>query len=98
MIDWQINIGNILQIVAIIGGGLMVLWTLRYDVRALKEEAVSLEAKIGAVQTEIKKLTDIMVSLATINGKIETLDTRITATEQDIRELRHGDGFIRPRP
>ncbi len=106
VINWEINVGNIIQIIAIVVGGLMVLWTLRYDVRALKEGAEALRLKIDSTQddlenelaemsADLKKLTDILVTLAQINGKIETLDTRVTATEQEVRDLRRGVGFIR---
>lgn len=94
MIDYTITIGNIIEIGSIVGGGILVLWTLKADVNTLKAGARSLKADLASMQIEIKKLGDILVNLADIRGEIKVLDTRITATEQDIRELRHGDGFV----
>ncbi len=88
MIDYTITIGNIIEIGAIVGGGLLVLLTLKADVNTLKSD-------LASMQVEIKKLGDILVNLADIRGEIKVLDSRITATEQDVRELRHGDGFIK---
>jgi len=95
LIDYTISVGNLIQIAAIIGGGLLVLIALKNDVKSLKDGAQTLKADLGLMQAEIKKPGDILVKLADIRGEIRVLDTRITAAEQDIRESRHGDGFIK---
>ncbi|UPT93880.1 hypothetical protein J4G48_0031715 [Bradyrhizobium barranii subsp. apii] len=96
-IDFTITIGNIIEIVSIIGGGVLVLITLRADVGALKTGAKALKDDIDAMQAELKKLSDVLISLADIRGEIRVLDSRITGAEQDIRDLRHGDGFVQGR-
>ncbi len=94
IIDYTISVGNLIQIAAIIGGGLLVLITLRNDVKSLKDGAKNLKGDLQQMQAEIKKLGDILVNLADIRGEIRVLDTRITSAEQDIREMRHGQGFV----
>lgn len=94
-IDYTITIGNIIEIGSIVGGGILVLWALKADVSALKSGAQTLKNDFTQIQVEIKKLGDILVNLADIRGEIRVHDTRITAAEQDIRELRHGDGFVK---
>ena len=89
MIDYTISIGNIIEIGSIIGGGLLVLITLRADVSTLKHGAKALKEDLDSMQAEIRKLGDILVNLADIRGEIRVHDTRITAVEQDIREIRH---------
>ena len=88
MIDYTITIGNIVEIVSIVLGGTAVLYTLKNDVKTLKRD-------FTAIQDEIKKLGDILVNLADIRGDIKTLSARIGMAEQDIREMKHGDGFIK---
>lgn len=88
MIDYTISIGNIVEIGSILLGGCAVLWTLKSDVKTLKRDFI-------AIQDEIKKLGDILVNLADIRGELKSLNTRVTASERDIRELRHGDGFVK---
>lgn len=95
VIDYTITIGNIIEIGSIVGGGILVLWTLKADVNTLKTGAKTLKDDLAAMQSEIKKLGDILVNLADIRGEIRVLGTRITSAEQDIRELRHGDGFVK---
>lgn len=88
MIDYTITIGNIVEIGSIILGGCAVLWTLKGDVKTLK-------ADLSLMQAEIKKLGEIMVNLADIRGDIKGLGIRINTAEQDIREMKHGQGFIK---
>jgi hypothetical protein len=83
VIDYSITIGNLVEIASIIGGGLMVLITLRGDVANMKSE-------VGGIQLEIKKISDILIAQADQNRRILHL-------EEDVRELRHGHGFIQTR-
>jgi hypothetical protein len=88
VVDYTITLGNIIEIGSIIGGGVLVLLTLKNDVKSLKRD-------FAGMQDEIKKLGEILINLADIRGEIKVLNTRVAATEQDIRELRHGDGFVK---
>jgi hypothetical protein len=83
VIDYTITVGNLVEIAAIIGGGLMVMITLRGDVANMK-------AEVGAIQIEIKKIGDVLITQADQNRRILHL-------EEDFRELRHGHGFIQAR-
>lgn len=88
MIDYTITIGNIMEVASIVGGGLMVLIKLNNNV-------VSLKTDVGGMQTEIKKLGDILIAQANLRGEIQGITTRLATAESDLRDLRHGDGFIR---
>ena len=79
-IDFTITIGNIIEIGAILGGGGTVFVTLRNTVANMKDD-------VAAMQTEIKKLAEVITKMA-------VTDVRLTNVEQDIRELRHGRGFV----
>lgn len=82
MIEQTITVGNIIEIISIIGGGIAVFVTLRATVGNLKEQVIGM-------QSEIKKLADVITRMA-------VTDIRLTNLEQDLRELRHGRGFIQP--
>lgn len=87
-IDYSITLGNIVEIASILSGGLMVLIKLNNNV-------VSLKTDVGGMQVEIKKLGDILVAQANLRGELQGITTRLGTAESDIRDLRHGDGFIR---
>lgn len=61
----------------------------------LSTKLASIEAGMNAMQDEIKKLGDVLIKMADMRGEIRVIDTRLTSAEQDIRELRHGQGFVR---
>lgn len=56
----------------------------------------TIESSIQGVQKEMQRLADVLVSIADVKGELRVLATRITATEQDVRELRHGEGLVLP--
>lgn len=88
MIDPTVTLGNLIEIASIIGGGLLVLIRLNNNV-------VSLKIDVGGMQVEIKKLGDILIAQANLRGELQGITTRLNTAESDIRDLRHGDGFIR---
>jgi len=47
-----------------------------------------MEADFFDMKIEIKKVGDVLIQMA-------VTDTRLTNAEQDIRELKHGQGFVR---
>jgi hypothetical protein len=83
VIDYTITIGNLVEIASIIGGGLMVMVTLRGDVANIK-------AEMGGIQLEVKKIGDVLITQADQNRRILHL-------EEDFRELRHGQGIVQAR-
>lgn len=90
-IDYTISIGTIAEVTIFVSGGIFALATLKSTVTTLKDnvEAGKQETKasIADLQSEIKKIGDILVNQADQNRRIIHL-------EDDVRELRHGHGFI----
>ena len=80
MIDYSITVGNIIEIGSILGGGFTVLLSLRNTVGNLKNDMIDMK-------TEIKKISEVLIQMATTN-------LRLSNVEQDIREIKHGRGFI----
>lgn len=83
MIDYTINIGHILQIVVILGGGFAALIVMRSTLTNLKDDMTDMKA-------EIKKVGEVLVTLAVTDKRLENV-------EEDVRDLKHGRGFIRGR-
>lgn len=83
MIDYTINIGHILQIAVLLGGGLYALVLMRGTVSNLKEDMTDMK-------TEIKKLGEVLVTLAVATKRLDNI-------EEDLRDMKHGRGFVRGR-
>lgn len=80
MIDWTINFGSMLTIATILGGGLLVLIRMNYNGSNLQKEVA--ELKIA-----VQRIGALATDNAVINNRLQNL-------EQDIHELRHGQGFV----
>ncbi len=80
-LDYTITVGNIIEIATIAGGGIWILVKLNNSVAILKTD-------VDKMQREIIKIGDVLTQLAVTK-------TRLDNMESDIRELRHGDGFIK---
>jgi hypothetical protein len=60
----------------------------------LTNRLTKIESSVDDLKTELKKLSDVLIKMADMRGELRVIDTRVTSVEQDIRELRHGRGFI----
>jgi len=109
-LDLTISIGTILQTAVIAGGGVAAIVTLRNTVKTLKdqlkadgednkEEFKAIREQTGAqfagVQSELKKMSEILIKQALVEERILNLDRRVTSQGRQIDELRRGEGFIR---
>lgn len=83
MIDYTINVGHIIQIGVILGGGLLALIVMRNTVS-------NLTADMTEMKTEIKELGKVLVTLAVATKRLDNI-------EEDLRDMKHGRGFIQNR-
>ena len=81
MIDQTITIGNIVEILTIIGGGFAAFVSMRSTVARVMADLLDVKA-------DIKALNQVVIAMA-------VADQRLSAVELDIREMKHGKGFIR---
>jgi prefoldin subunit 5 len=89
MIDWTVNVGNLLQIAVVVGGGMWVFQSLRADVRIVKTEIDNLTKRQDQLGEAFKQLGDILRQVA-------VQDQRIAQLDKVVDELRHGQGFVNP--
>jgi hypothetical protein len=69
LIDWTISVGNLIQLVALLGAGLSVFFGLSY--------------RIKGVEKEMEKLAGVVVTLAVQTTKIDHLQQRVDDLERD---------------
>jgi hypothetical protein len=80
VIDYTINITSIIQLVAIIGGGMAALAVLRNTVGNIKGD-------ITDMKSELRKVGEVLVTLAVTSKRLDNV-------EEDIRDMKNGRGFI----
>ena len=78
---------QIIQIAAYLLGVAFFVIMLRADIRILRHDMATLQVRQDALNEAFAGLTSVLTQVA-------VQDTRIKSIEDDIRELRHGKGYI----
>jgi ethanolamine ammonia-lyase small subunit len=80
VIDYTVNVGHIIQILLIAGGGISALAVMRNIVSTLKSD-------MSDMKSELRKLSEVLVVLAVTSKRLDNV-------EEDIRDMKNGRGFI----
>lgn len=86
--DWTIRAGDVLTMCGalVVAGG--ILYRRGRDENKLENAVTTAIAEIGELKKEFKKFGEILINQADQNRRIIHL-------EEDVRDLRHGRGFVR---
>lgn len=74
-------------------GGMIVLATL--FVVMIKSDVKVLKVQMDSITDNLKVLNNSFTKLSEVLSEAARQDVRITRCEEDIREMRHGRGFVR---
>jgi|SRR4051812_36531201 hypothetical protein len=89
MIDWTINVASLVQILVIAGGALAFVIAVKGDVAKVKEN-------ITDIKDELKQLRQVFTTQVDHDGRLKRVEDDIRTLRADIKELRHGEGFVFP--
>jgi hypothetical protein len=79
MFDWSINFGHLLTIVVLGSGGVGFVYTIRSRVDGLTERMLALES-------ETKKLIDVLVEQGRHDERLTAMDIRVSAHDRRLDE------------
>ncbi len=89
--DYTITLMGVIDTLSILAGGLFALTKISNKVDTkialLHADFITVKSDIIDMKAEIRKVNDILV-------RMNAADVRIERAEMDIRELRHGKGFV----
>lgn len=88
--DWvlpYLNVSNILQGIAIVGGCVSFIVYIRSELVSLRIDMNQIKKHQEMLMESLKQLNTILTSLA-------VQDARLNMIEKDIDELRHHRGFV----
>ena len=88
--DLTVNLGNLLTILSFLVIGISIAASIRSQVTTMAIRLLSLE-------TEIKKLSEVLIALGRQDERLNALDDRLISLEKDYRDLRKGKVFILER-
>jgi hypothetical protein len=86
--EWAFRAGDILTFIGGLSMAAAFLYRRGGDEAATAATLKNLKDSVAAIQTEIKKIGEVLINQADQNRRLIHL-------EEDVRELRHGEGFVR---
>lgn len=86
-IDPHITVGTLLEIGTIVVGGVIALSKFATKFALFHADLTGVKTDMTDMKSEIKKVNELLASA-------READRRITRLEDDLRELRHGEGFV----
>lgn len=89
--DWTINFGHVLTFLTLCGAVLAGYYAVKADIRIFStlmgERMQLLSGRIINIETDLKELTRVSISLAETNVKIQNLDNRLTEQTRRINNI-----------
>lgn len=102
LVNWEISVGNLIEISVVVFGGLWTLFSLHSKMDSgltnVGKDIKRLEGRAAAMEGNIEDLKKAMVQLAVQDERMNNLDSRILNLRQDVRLMQQGHGFILPLP
>lgn len=81
MIDLTVNLGHIITILTVLGGIWTAFVTMKASVRGLSE-------RMGGAEAELKKMSDVLITVARQDERMVAMDQRMLAQGQRLDEMR----------
>lgn len=86
MFDLTISLGNLLTIVAFIGGGVAFAYTIKTDTKVTDLKYTIIAASMDDFKLEMKNLTKVVTEQALQNKRMDYLEERQTSQGQRLDE------------
>ena len=93
--NWEISVGSLLAMFAVASGFASFYFGTRYDTKNLKDVVEAGMAKLDKnIETMNKVVMELALSTQRQDNFERSTNEQIRDLKADLRELKHGDGFI----
>lgn len=98
MFDSTITMGNILQIVAMLLGGLYFVWVMDKRIAILNMTQATFTERLTKIDVELQQLTKITVDIARQDERMTAQDTRVQELSNRVEDLSKLTTLMLPAP
>jgi hypothetical protein len=98
VINWEFTVGNLVTIAALVIGGLWTLFAIQGKVEGVGADVKRLGKRADLIETSMSDVRKAMIQLAVQDERMNNQDARMNRLAEELRDLKHGDGFILPQP
>ena len=89
----QIDLGHMVILIGYVATAVGFVYGMRGQVNRIGDRMDGFVERMAAVETEMKKLTDIAVALARYDDRMRAMTTRLNLMDRRWEELREGRGL-----
>jgi hypothetical protein len=89
----QIDLGHLMILIGYVATAIGFVYGMRGQVHRIGDRMDGFVERMAAVETEMKKLTDIAVALARYDERILAMTTRLNLMDKRWEELRQRQGL-----
>jgi hypothetical protein len=89
----NIDLGHVVTLIGYIATAFGFVYGLRGQIQRIGDRMDGFVERMAAVETEVRKLTDIAVALARYDERILAMTTRLNLMDERWEELRQGKGL-----
>lgn len=87
---------KLFEIVSIVGGGGLVIFKLGRTTERVEQTLAHQNQILDNQVMELKELKIDIEKVATVLATVAVQNSRLNRLEEDLRELRHGKGWVNP--
>lgn len=98
MFDNTVTMGNVLQIVAMMLGGLYFVWIMEKKISLLALTQTNLTERLSKIDVELQQLTKITVDIARQDERMTAQDTRIQELSNRVEDVYKLTTLLLPAP
>lgn len=87
MLDATVSLGNLLQIIAMLGGGLYFLYSMKGELAVINNVQQNFKDQLNVMNEELKVLSKITIEIARQDERMNAQDIRLTTLSVRIDEV-----------
>jgi hypothetical protein len=87
MFDFQVTLGNVLQILSIVGGWIWIVSNLKSEIKILVNSLIGIKERLTAVEISVTALNKATVELARQEVRLDSHAERLVDLEHRLSEL-----------
>ena len=98
MFDNTVTMGNLLQILAMMLGGLYFVWVMEKKISILTVTQTNLTERLTKIDVELQQLTKIAIDIARQDERMSSQDTRMQELSNRVEDISKLTTLLLPAP
>lgn len=76
VVDWTINVSNLIAMLIVIGGAIKFFYHMRGDIRFLFDKLADVEKDLSKIESALEQIVKVFIELARQEERMSSMDRR----------------------